>query len=117
MTREVTYDRPVPAKLLVVRLGNGDEWEAGPDDWSKFGLVRALDAYAAFERHVRTVLTDAGLLKGDLTKAQINPLRYIVELAINYPELLAHPEMVDTDLDLVAIERALAAAAERGEAP
>lgn len=35
---EVTYERPVPA-TLIVRLENGEEFAAKPEDLAKFGYI------------------------------------------------------------------------------
>lgn len=103
-----TYDRPTPATLHV-KLKNGETWEATADDLEKFGYVKRLDAYITFSRHLAKVLFDAGLIERekDLTRTQLNPLRYIAELAICHPALLDHPENAETDAQIVAIERAL----------
>lgn len=102
----VTYDRPVEA-TLIVRLANGDEWKAKDEDLERFGYAQRLGAYIAFQRHLTRILTDAGLIAGDLTKARLNPLRYLAELAIMHPELLEHPETAETDAEVVEIERTL----------
>lgn len=101
-----TYDRPIKAALNVV-LANGERWEAKPEDLAKFGYVKRADAYAAFDDHLRKVLTDAGALEGDLTKSHLNPLRYLVELAINHPHLLAHEEVAEVNAEVVQMERVL----------
>jgi hypothetical protein len=55
------------------------------------------------------LLLDAGLIRHELTEARINPLRYIAELALTYPDLLDHPETAETDAEIVEIERHLQA--------
>jgi len=82
MADDVTYDRPVKA-TLIVRLDNGDEWEAGPEDYPRFGLGVRLDLY------VRTaqMLADGLGLGGfdDLTDHPgPNLVRYIIECGICY---------------------------------
>jgi hypothetical protein len=91
MNDKVSYDRPVEAKLYV-HLDNGEQFEAGPEDLKRFRLVRDLDAYMVFETKLREVLSEAGLIERDTTEACLNPLRYLVETALCYPELLDHPE-------------------------
>jgi hypothetical protein len=108
MADKITYDRPVNARLIV-RLENGEEWNATPDDLTRFGLVRRLDAYGAFDDRLRTLLDDAGLIDREATEAELNPVRYLVETAICYPELLDHPENVETWQQIVVLERALRA--------
>lgn len=104
----VSYDRPVTAKL-VVQLANGETFEPTAEDLAKFGLVRRLDAYMAFNDHLAKVLIQAGLLdrEKDTTEARVNPLRYIAEVAINYADLLAHPDMERVNARIVAIEKTL----------
>jgi hypothetical protein len=104
----ISYDRPTGATLHV-KLDNGETWEATPEDLERFGYGRRLDAYAIFDDYVSKALLDAGLIRRDITDAKINPLRYIVELAICRPELLSHPEVTKTTADIVAIERHLQA--------
>lgn len=101
-----TFDRPVKA-ALIVRLDNGEEFEPSPDDLRKFGLIRGFDAYHAFDDHVSTVLRDAGAIDRSIIEAGTNPIRYLAELAINYPDLLTHPETASINRQLVAIERVL----------
>ncbi|WP_173056951.1 hypothetical protein [Phytohabitans houttuyneae] len=110
----MTYDRPVEA-TLIVRLANGDEWKAREEDLAKFDLVRRLDAYAAFDDHLSKILHEAGLIQRELTEAQLNPLRYLVELAICHPDLLTHRDVAAVNAEVVEIERTLERlAAERG---
>lgn len=118
---EVTYDRPVGAKLMV-RLDNGDEWEATAEDAAKFGYVNALAAYWRFTDALTTAFTKHGLLNDglrDLTRCEINPLRYLVECAVVYSEFgdtLTHmcsddeETGDDTIAELANIERDLRAA-------
>ncbi len=75
----------------------------------RFGYVHRNDAYMAFNDHLHTVLTDAGLVGRDLTDAWLNPVRYIAEVAINYPELLTHRDMAEVNARIVEIERHLQA--------
>lgn len=101
-----TYDRPAAATLHV-KLENGETWEATPEDLDKFGYVKRLDAYLLFDDHISEALRAASLIGKDITDARINPLRYIVELAICHPQLLTHPEVAETTARVVEIERHL----------
>lgn len=101
-----TYDQPVEATLQV-KLANGSAWEATEADLNRFGYVKRLDAYMTFQRHLTRVLLDAGLIRRELTEARLNPIRYIAELALNYPDLLDHPETRETDAEIVELERHL----------
>jgi hypothetical protein len=101
------YDRPVKATLFV-HLASGEKFPATAADLEKFGLIKALDAYARFDDALTKILDDAGMLPGgDLTNAALNPLRYLVEMAVRMPKLLEHPDMASTFRNVVAIERLL----------
>lgn len=100
-----TYQRPVEAKILV-HLDNGEAFEATPGDLEKFGLVNARDAYMIFNDELCRLLTDAGLIDGDLTDAKLNALRYLVETAIVNPDLIGHSDHNDWD-EVVDTERTL----------
>ena len=106
----VSYERPVEATLMV-KLSNGEMFEASGEDLSKFGYIKKLDAYMNFNNHVDKVLREAGLLEDreDLTDTPITSLRYIVELACNYPELLDDPEIVDVNENIVKMVKILIA--------
>ncbi len=106
-----SYDRPTDATLHV-RLANGETWEATPEDLDKFGYVKRLDAYMAFDDTIHEALNAAGLVGRDVTDARINPIRYVVETAVCHPSLLTHPEFRETVADLVEIERRLQATTE-----
>lgn len=79
------YERPVPA-MLVVRLENGEEWEATTEDLARFGAGVRLDLYS----RTSDLLVEAlGLEAGtDLTRADehhgANLVRYLVECALMY---------------------------------
>lgn len=100
-----TYDRPVPAKL-VVHLDNGETWDATEEDLANFGYVSKFTAYRRFEQTLRTTLINAGLIDRKLTEAQLNPLRHLIEVALVHPEMLDHPEHTGWS-DVVEIERLL----------
>lgn len=103
-----SYDQPVEATLQV-KLANGKSWDATPEDMKRFGYVSRCDAYMAFDDHLRELLYGAGLIDREVTDAWINPVRYVAEVAINYPELLAHRDMADVNARIVEIERHLQA--------
>lgn len=109
MVAPVTYDRPIPGKLMVV-LENGESWEAGPSDILKFGYVHRLDTYMRFRTKLYWVLQEGGVLPegADLTDAALNPLRYLVELAVCSPEVLEMEETKQSLFpELVELERTL----------
>lgn len=79
-----TYDRPVRAQLIV-RLENGDEWEATDDDFAKFGLGNRLKLYS---KTIAVLTEGLGLEPGtDLTRHEPqgpNLVRYLIECALMY---------------------------------
>lgn len=101
-----SFSREIPATLHV-HLANGETFEAKPEDVAKFGYVQKLDAYMTFDDHLRKLLLQEGLIEREITEAQLNPVRYIAELAINHPDLLNHPEVRETDAEIVELERSL----------
>lgn len=84
-----TYQRPISAELHV-HLENGETWKATDEDFEQFGLVAKLTAYSRFSRALSKTLIAAGLIERDkdLTNAELNPLRYLVENAVVMPDLL-----------------------------
>lgn len=79
-----TFQRPVKGKLWV-RLDNGDEWIAGPDDLAKFGLAVRLDLYV----RARDMLAEGlglppGEIPGDDRYDAANLVRYLIECAVMY---------------------------------
>lgn len=105
-TYTTQYERPVTARL-VVRLDNGEEWEATPDDLKQFNLTETSEAYSRFERALSALLTSAGLIRGDVTDAKLNIVRYLAETAIVFPELLELDKRGSEWGKVVEIERTL----------
>lgn len=102
-----SYDRPVKASLHV-HLENGETWEATDADLAKFSLVRSYEASTRFAKALRRALVAGGVLDegADVTAAELNPVRYLVEVAICYPDMLYRPEHEDWT-EVAAIERRL----------
>lgn len=108
---DVTYEVPVPAKLMV-KLANGQEWEATPDDLRKFNLETRGSAYRRFSVALAETLRDADLLSGnDLTDAELNPLRYLVELCSHDDVSIYYDESDKSQI--AAIEQILQTAKEK----
>lgn len=109
-----TYQRPVPAKLIV-RLDNGEEWEAKSEDLRQFSLVLDYVAYQRFTHELDAILRNAKVLpSADLTDAYMNPIRELVETVLLYPEHLGDASNDTMRADVAAIERTLRAMA-RGD--
>lgn len=81
------YDTPVPGRLIV-RLNNGDEHYATPEDLEKWGFVERHTAYRIFRQAMQVAVTFYGPHPPDtdLTDTKLNPLRYLAEQAIMYPD-------------------------------
>lgn len=106
-TMTATYERPIEATLHV-HLATGEQLPATEEDLARFGLVKRLDANVAFDDLLTKTLTEGGVLpSGDLTRAALNPLRYLVEMVLCHPRLLEHPDMRETFDEIVQIERTL----------
>lgn len=91
MTFTASYERPVEAKLIV-RLENGQEWDAGAADLEKFNLVDRHAAYWAWEQAYERALREHAGFTGDITNAKLNAVRYLVETAVAMPGLLDHDD-------------------------
>jgi hypothetical protein len=69
MTTEPTYERPVPA-TMIVRLANGEEFEAKAEDFAKFGYANKNTVLADWRAFVEDA-TGTDLLGAD---SELNPL-------------------------------------------
>lgn len=109
-----TFDRPVPATLHV-HLENGETWEATPADLEKFGLAKRREVYATFEKALIKALEPHGY--HDITDALLNPLRYLTEVAIHYPDHFTEfPEEMQRLLgEVAALEETLVEAEANGQ--
>jgi hypothetical protein len=79
------FERPIVGKLLV-RLDNGEEWEAKDADLDRFGLVMRDAAVAAVHDELVRAIDDSGVYR-DLTRPPygdmvVNSIRYLTECAI-----------------------------------
>ena len=83
------YDRPIEAKL-VVRLANGEEWDATEKDFKKFGLIVGSKAYMRWHDWIYKRLDEAGLIKSDLTTCAINIIRYAITIYITRGDWSLH---------------------------
>ena len=102
---EASYERPLKAKLIV-RLENGEEWEATAADLEKFDLDRPSAAYYRFDQALGKLLGAAGLIeREDVTRSRLNHVRYLAELTICHPDLVDLSE--ETWARIVEMERIL----------
>ena len=103
---DVAYDRPITAELHV-HLANGETFKATEDDLAKFGLVNKLDAYTAITGRLTEALGDK--LDGRLTSSQLNPVRYLIECALMYPDHFTEfpQDMADLFAQIADIEQRL----------
>jgi hypothetical protein len=76
---DVTFERPVKA-TLVVRLENGDEWDATEEDLDRFGYGRKLGIYG----DISDMLLEAMGVENYPEDSVGQAVRYLVECAIMY---------------------------------
>lgn len=108
---DVQYQRPVKAKL-VVRLDNGEEFEATAADFAKFNLVSRADVYKGF-RDGLTQILEVGGYSVDPTEAAVNILRHLVEQTVRWGEpvnLKGNGDDREMAAEILMIEEALRAA-------
>ena len=99
---EVTYERPVPA-TLIVRLDNGEEFAAKPDDLAKFGYIDKNTVLADWRAFVEDA-TSVDLLDAD---SELNPLWLVLHQALHNPESLTDGAMSNTKADVQELDRRL----------
>lgn len=80
MGSDVTFDRPVKGKLVVL-LDNGDKWDATDEDLARFGLAKKHDLYM---RAHDMWLEALGVEDSDELPDVANCVRYVMECAIVY---------------------------------
>jgi hypothetical protein len=100
MTAEPTYDRPVAA-TMIVRLANGEEFEAKPEDFAKFGYAHK-DAVLAGWRAFVEDSTASNLLSED---SELNPFWLVLHQALHSPGSLTDGSMGNTKADIQDIDR------------
>jgi hypothetical protein len=102
MTTEATYDRPVPA-TMIVRLANGEEFEAKAEDFAKFGYVDKDRVMADWRAFIEDA-TGADLLT---LGSELNPLRVALFCALNNPAALTEDSMEETRKQISTMARAV----------
>ena len=99
---EVTYERPVPA-TLIVRLENGEEFPAKAEDLEKFGYVDKNTVLADWRLFIEDA-TGSDLLGAD---SQLNPLWIVLHQALKNPGSLTDGSMGNTKADVQELDRRL----------
>jgi hypothetical protein len=100
MTTEPTYTRPVAA-TMIVRLANGEEFEAKPEDFAKFGYGNRNTVLADWRAFVEDAIgTD--LLSGD---SVLNPFWLVLHQALHNPGSLTDGSMGNTKADVQDLDR------------
>lgn len=100
MTTEPTYNRPVAA-TMIVRLANGEEFEAKPEDFAKFGYTDKNTVLADWRAFVEDA-TGSDLLSED---SVLNPLWLVLHQALNNPGSLSDGSMDNTKADIQDLDR------------
>lgn len=102
MTTEPTYDRPVAA-TMIVRLANGEEFEAKADDFNKFGYVDKNTVLADWRAFVEDA-AGSDVLSAD---SVLNPLWLVLHQALHNPRSLSDGSMDNTKVDVQDMDRSL----------
>lgn len=85
--RDVSYDRPVTAKLYV-HLANGEKFEATATDLVKFGFIDPHAAYRDLSAWITAALERNGVEKAhDIRETGLCSIHYAVECALLYDEM------------------------------
>lgn len=100
MTTTPTYERPVSA-TMIVRLANGEEFEAKAEDFAKFGYVDR-DAVLAYWRNFVQDAVGADVLGEG---AVLNPMWHALFVALNNPEQLPGASMDATRAEVKELDR------------
>lgn len=100
MTTVPTYDRPVAA-AMIVRLENGEEFEAKAEDFNKFGYVDKNTVLADWRAFVEDAV-GSDLLSAD---AELNPFWLVLHQALHNPGSLSDGSMGNTKADVQDIDR------------
>jgi hypothetical protein len=100
MTIEPTYDRPVPA-TMIVHLANGEEFEAKAEDFAKFGYVDRNTVLADWRAFVEDSIA-SDLLSED---SVLNPFWLVLHQTLNNPGSLSDGSMGNTKADVQDLDR------------
>lgn len=95
---DVTYPRPVKA-TMIVRLESGEEFEAAPDDFAKFGYVDKNTVLANWRAFVEDA-TGVDLLTDG---SELNPLWVALHQALNNPATLTDGSLASTQTEIIAL--------------
>lgn len=107
------YERRIPAKLIV-RLDNGEEFEATAEDLEKFGLVERTTFISKLRRIIVEGLAEskAGKHGGEF---QLQPFISLLDTAAYAPEKLADGKVGGFKQEFLYMEQELEKEARRNE--
>ena len=108
MTTTPTYERPVSA-TMIVRLANGEEFEATDEDFAKFGYVQKDKVITDWRSFIEDA-TGKPLLNAD---SDLSPFWVALFQAVHKPESLTDGSQDDTRGDISRIAAELRAYRER----
>lgn len=100
---EVTYERPVTATLFV-RLANGEEFEATPDDAAKFGYISTEQLFGDIRALVKAAVGT------DPKESAFAPFWNVLCIAAYNREALHNEAMVPSTEELRALSAEIMAA-------
>lgn len=86
---------------MIVRLENGEEFAATPEDFAKFGYVGRNTVLADFRAFVEDAI-GSDLLSED---SELNPFWLVLHQALNNPGSLSDGSMDNTKADVQEIDR------------
>ncbi|MET4144304.1 hypothetical protein [Arthrobacter sp. UYCo732] len=96
--KTATYERPVKA-TMIVRLENGEEFEATPDDYLKFGYANRDTVLADWRAFVEDATGVDLLTEG----SELNPLWVALHQALNNAAALADGSLASTQSEIIAL--------------
>lgn len=86
---------------MIVRLANGDEFEATPEDFTKFGYVPGENVLTLWRVYVEGAIGSNLLSETSV----LNPFWLVLHQALNNPGSLSDGSMDNTKTDIQEIDR------------
>lgn len=84
---------------MIVRLENGEEFEATPEDFGKFGYVDKNTVLANWRAFVEDATGTDMLIEG----SELNPLWVALHQALNDPATLTDGSLASTQAEIIAL--------------
>lgn len=84
---------------MIIRLENGEEFEATPEDFGKFGYASKNTVLADWRAYVEDATGNDLLTEG----SELNPLWVALHQALNNPAALTDGSMASTRTEIIAL--------------